>query len=730
MGITNRAGNYAKFIAYLVIVVLINIAGINLFLRMDMTKNKVYSISEASQDVVSTLSEPLTIKVFFTKNLPAPHNNTEQYLRDLLEEYSIYANRYFNYRFYDVSPEEGTAGHEAEVNQEMARNYGTYPVQIQNIEEDEIKFQKAYMGLVLIHGDIIERISNITSTDGLEYELTTAIRKLNNKVSALLRLTEKIRIKLIMSSSLKDVAPYIGLENLSQVPERIKDIVENLNGKLYGKLEFEYLDPTKDGDLESILKNYRILNLKWPALDKGKVQPGEGAAGLVMEYGDKVAEVQLITVIRLPVIGTRYQLVDMKDMEDIISENLESLIDINEDLGYLADHGTISLSGEQKGSPMGQQGQSDLSNFQSLASQNYTVKEVNLKDGAIPEGIKCLVIARPEEAFTDFELFQLDQFLMKGKSLYLLLDAFKEADPSGFNQMPSYVPQKTGLEKLLEHYGISIRESYVMDKNCYRQRLPAQFGGGEREIYFAPVIQNKHINSELDFMRNIKGMVAVKISPLKLNAESIKENSLDALRLFSSSDKSWEMKGRINLNPMYIRPPQSDDEMSSLPLAYILEGEFPSYFAGKSIPEKISEESDSEKEAKDKSSEENKVADLSKIVGEGKIISKGKPGKIFLIGSSEMLTDNVIDKKGRTPNAIFVLNVLDYLNNREATAVMRSKEQTFNPLDETGTATKAFVKTFNIAGLPVIVGLFGLLVWFGRHSRKKRIQMMFKKPVI
>ena len=58
---------------------------------------------------------------------------------------------------------------------------------------------------------------------------------------------------------------------------------------------------------------------------------------------------------------------------------------------------------------------------------------------------------------------------------------------------------------------------------------------------------------------------------------------------------------------------------------------------------------------------------------------------------------------------------------------MRSKEQRFNPLEETRPGIRTFVKTFNIAVLPILVVLFGFLVWFLRHSRKKRIQMMFQK---
>ena len=61
-----KSGKYIKFVVYLVVVVLANLAGITLFFRVDLTGDKIYSISEASRQVVSTLSEPLTIDVFFT----------------------------------------------------------------------------------------------------------------------------------------------------------------------------------------------------------------------------------------------------------------------------------------------------------------------------------------------------------------------------------------------------------------------------------------------------------------------------------------------------------------------------------------------------------------------------------------------------------------------------------------------------------------------------------------
>ena len=235
-----RSGGYLKFIIYLVVVVLVNIAGITLFYRMDLTANKIYSISAASKKVVASLSEPLTINVFFTKDLPPPHNNTERYLHDLLAEYAIYSNQYFNYRFYDVSTEEGETTDRTRENQKLANNYGIHPIQIQAIEKDEVKFQRAYMGLALIHGDLIDRIPTVTSTEGLEYELTTIIQKMNNKISALLSLPDKINIKLFLSSSLETVAPHIGVRDLANIPAEIESIVKKLNKKNYNKLQFEF----------------------------------------------------------------------------------------------------------------------------------------------------------------------------------------------------------------------------------------------------------------------------------------------------------------------------------------------------------------------------------------------------------------------------------------------------------------------------------------------------------
>ena len=726
-----RIGSHVRFLLYLAVVVLLNLAGTTLFFRLDLTANKMFSLSEASRKAVATLSEPLTIKVFFTKDLPAPYNNIERYLRDLLAEYGVAGNRYFNYQFYDVS--EG-GGEETERNKEIARNYGVQPVQIQKFEQDEVRFQKAYMGMVLIHGDLVETIPAITSTEGLEYAITVKIRKMNDEISALVGLEQKVDILLFLSSSLQAVGPYMNLPGLSEVPKQIEDVVAKLNESHYGKLAYHYIDPTVDGEAEQQAEAYNLLRLRWNDFQdrRGqKVGADRGFAGLVVRHGDSLEEIRLIHVVRVPIFGTQYQLTDMTRLEKAIGEAVENVIKVNQEIGYVVSHGCLDLGG----APIpGQEREGALTNFYDLLREDYTVKRVNLKEEPIPEGLSSLIIAGPKEPFTDYELYEIDQYLMQGRHLILFLDRFREVaqeDPNriGFRQQRSvFLPLNTGLEKLLTSYGLRIETAYVLDENCFKQRVPERFGGGERPIYFAPIIRNELINKDLEILKDVKGLVMLKVSPVRVDETRVEENGLKAVRLFSSSDRSWQMKGRIDLNPLFLRPPGPEEPRRSEPLAYILEGPFPSYFADKPIPEKAEPAAEAGEEGKkegEKGPGETDL-DLSGVLTPEATVKKGRPGGVFLVGTSEILGDNVIDKDGRSPNAQFVMNVIDSFNGRKDYALMRTKAQRYNPLREVEPGTKGMIKSFNIAGLPVLVILVGLMVWLRRVSRKRMIQNMFR----
>jgi ABC-2 type transport system permease protein len=188
------------------------------------------------------------------------------------------------------------------------------------------------------------------------------------------------------------------------------------------------------------------------------------------------------------------------------------------------------------------------------------------------------------------------------------------------------------------------------------------------------------------------------------------------------------MSGRIDLNPWALKPPDNPEEFKSRPLAAVLEGPFPSYFAGRSIPQKPKPEGEDTLAIRPApKSPPSAAVPTGEFSQEGTVIKSGSTGKIFVIGTSAILKNNVIDEQGRSINATFLLNVLDDLNGRDEYAAMRSKLQQFNPLRSVSGGARTLVKTFNVAGLPVIVVVFGILVWVRRAARKKSIKGMFAK---
>ena len=60
---------------------------------------------------------------------------------------------------------------------------------------------------------------------------------------------------------------------------------------------------------------------------------------------------------------------------------------------------------------MQQQKPEGLKNFNTLLGKKYTIKKINLKNEDIADSVDTMIIAGAKENFSDWELFQVDQFL-------------------------------------------------------------------------------------------------------------------------------------------------------------------------------------------------------------------------------------------------------------------------------------------------------------------------------
>lgn len=154
----------------LLALLLLNAISRNWFVRLDLTDNRMYSLSSSSRSVINQIDDLLTMKVYFSQNLPGVYGNNRRYLQDILEEYAAYAGGDIRFEFY---PPEST--------EELAREAqqaGIQPVQLQVIENDKMEVKRVFMGMVILYEDQREILPVIQTSTGLEYEITTRIKKL------------------------------------------------------------------------------------------------------------------------------------------------------------------------------------------------------------------------------------------------------------------------------------------------------------------------------------------------------------------------------------------------------------------------------------------------------------------------------------------------------------------------------------------------------------------------
>ncbi len=170
-----RVGVYKAFsISFFVgILIVVNILSETIVLRVDMTENTIYSLSKASKRIIKSLDDNIIIKAYFSRDLPAQYQAARKYLNDLLHEYHTYSKAKINFKFYDPSGDENIA-REAMVS-------GIPPLKFTESAKEKFEIKQGYMGVVILYEDKTEVMPIIENIRGLEYDLTTRIKKITSK---------------------------------------------------------------------------------------------------------------------------------------------------------------------------------------------------------------------------------------------------------------------------------------------------------------------------------------------------------------------------------------------------------------------------------------------------------------------------------------------------------------------------------------------------------------------
>ncbi len=143
----------------------------NHFVRLDLTENQQYTLSPSSKEVMAGLDDIITVKVFFSDELPPNLFSIRQYVEDILSELASFSNGNLTVQFLNPADEAVAA---------EAKDLGILPVRMNILAKDKFEVKNGFLGISLTYGDRHEVLPVVQNSANLEYDLVSAIRKLTH----------------------------------------------------------------------------------------------------------------------------------------------------------------------------------------------------------------------------------------------------------------------------------------------------------------------------------------------------------------------------------------------------------------------------------------------------------------------------------------------------------------------------------------------------------------------
>ncbi len=470
---------------------------------------------------------------------------------------------------------------------------------------------------------------------------------------------------------------------------------QTLYGKGKGIMPMD-VDYTKDGSLNQLLL--------WP--------------GAVIEYGGSTAN----TIQFLPGTppGRPYHLDAISEMVQNSINNLEYILmssirratqNKKPRVAFLQGHGELKYCNTQR--------------MRALLSPYFGLTDITINDSlAALNNVDGLIIARPTSAFSDKDLYIIDQFVMRGGRLMCFLDALNiDEDTLDKKGTTHTIRYNTGIDRMLFDYGLKINDNYILDVNCAPKSVPFAKQSIIPWFFHVLATPTKH-----PIARNLETVSLKYVSEVEFVGAS-KTNVTSKILTSSSNSTRSGMAPMVSLglalnygkNPELV--PDPENESNKICVAGLIEGKFDSHFKNRIVDEFAKNPAIIFNE---RSAKEGKVL----LVGNGRFIENkydsmpSKDGKNMLYRPSQ-INDLRFDPKlaelgiqHSFGNQEFIQNLADYMMGDNSIIDIRSRQIDVHGINNE--KIKEDAGFYKIMNLLIPCGIILVLAFLMHFLRKRK----------
>ena len=765
--------------ATIALVVFVNTISGAFFGRLDLTESNLNTLSDASKAAVSDLSE-LEVTLYISPDLPETVRDEmgrERVMRDVSQKFVDRLNEYRSYSDGNMTIHRVT---EDVVERARDAKLRVFSGDEATAKGGRLEFKEYVLGATFHYKSAMEVLPLALYPEHYEFEITKIMARLKDKVAKSILMKDVLTVGETLAEAVAtcadaykaaeptDDAPTNPFGLLSKEASQARLTALTTNGEAIGGA---------CGPLGDALKAAKELEGKHPAMDhltrvvdvyvQTRGQIAQVLTGPEEERTRAIQGVDQLAAISAEVVNAHDTLVDspgrrsigficagkafcpFPDPQPLIPKELEGVIgqknpfatQIVGQLGRMSERMNMILSNIERNL---------------FKKKGFNIKRVDINQ-EIPDDVEAMVLFGAKADLTDWQLYQIDQFVMGGGSLVVFLNGWDVAlmnlSPKGDARVTALGKNSSNIGGLLASWGVKPTGKLVAEPTSNDEvtvmaliRQGAMTWQTQRQFPYPILPVLKDMDGSSPLVRAVSSITLPYTTSLELSSEA----GVTVTPLISTSADAVA----VDMTDFPLEPTEQATKVNALNadgvqvVAAVATGTFKSHFTGKEAPKAPEKETPPGQEKKEEDSSTDASPERLEQ-GEGRVLVIGSnlgledlsPGSIMpdfdlgqLTGGSFEVVDqfrgwaanlqNWEVRLGQIQHTLpdniqFLFNVLDWSIQQEALVEIRSKQYQRRPLEQLDEDSQSLITLAAIVGAPLLFVLFGLLRLGARRKRRR-----------
>ncbi len=481
---------------------------------------------------------------------------------------------------------------------------------------------------------------------------------------------------------------------LRNLERDVTEQMRNFEAVADGMLEFAVFNPQDDEEMQQSLMAKGIQPFQVQSIEKDEMGIKLIWSAMTIAYKDKPEEVlprvlpQNLAALEQDIIGPVHRLTRERAPKVAVYAPLEQ---VDEQLAMM-----YLQQGMQPPQPTDR-----FTRLAELLGQgHYEAVRIELTERSpVPDDADALIVMGTA-TLDERQVYEINRTLRGGTPVIMAVQAhqYNYSPAQGGGWSISGVDIETGLEPMLDGFGLTVSEDHFMDASMEVIDLPREVNLGglrmqTREPVRVPIqikVTETQMNQDSDLVNRIGSLFYLWGTPIETDPEKLDAHGLDATTLVRSSDDCWQADWSAGPVPGSMLNPSGKTMLGAQPLAVLVEGVFPDTWEGRAVPAWPAAA--------------DTTADPLAAGPDAEPVTP-QPGSLLLVGGAKMFDDNILAVPG---NALLLLNAVDYLAGSHEVLSIRSKTLTQRVIKPVAPNAKRVWHMFVVAFVPALIAVFGI----------------------